>query len=109
MPHPQFSPDGKSIAFINNRNRLKKVLLGGRRLTIADSVNYSFSWGDSDVVVFARFRPATFDGSLLRTSRRRADRALPCRIAVARKEYSWPFLLPDAKAALSASGRLSKA
>ena len=76
--HPQFSPDGKWIAFIDDRNRLKKVLLaGGSTVTIADSVD-RFSWGDSDVVVFARFRPATFDGSLLRHERRRrADRA-PC-------------------------------
>ena len=51
--NPQFSPDGKWLAFLTG-NTLKKILLpGGPAVTISDSV-WRFSWGPHGTIVVAR-------------------------------------------------------
>jgi serine/threonine-protein kinase len=51
--NPQFSPDGKWLAFTVD-SRLKRLpLSGGPVATIADDAAY-YSWGDGDIVVIAR-------------------------------------------------------
>jgi Tol biopolymer transport system component/tRNA A-37 threonylcarbamoyl transferase component Bud32 len=110
----QFSPDGEWIAFQGVAGMLKKVRLsGGAPVTIADTVE-RFSWGDGDVVVFTRSPPGNANrGQLWRTSAMGGQSELVAVPDSTRGEfqYSWPHLLPDAKAALvnvtSAGGDLA--
>lgn len=100
--NPQFSPDGQWIAFLVRARLAKLRLPGGIPVTIADSVD-RFSWGDNDVVVFARnpvivprqvglFRVSAAGGPI-------EPLATPDS-AQQEVNYSWPFVLPGAKAAL---------
>ena len=99
--NPQFSPDGKSIAFIVG-GQLKRVpLSGGPAATVADEV-VNYHWGDGDVVVYSR-NPGPNAG-LWRVS---GSGGTPERLTTpdtARREgrHVWPYVLPGAKAAVFA-------
>jgi serine/threonine-protein kinase len=97
---PSFSPNGEWIAFTVS-NRLRKIpAAGGSPITILDDVG-TYSWGDGDVVVFAR--PGGRPGStgLWRVS---ANGGQPERLTVpdsGRGEtHLWPHVLPGGKAAI---------
>ncbi|HUQ82446.1 MAG TPA: protein kinase [Gemmatimonadaceae bacterium] len=51
--YPQFSPDGKWVAFLSGTTLKKIPLAGGPAITIADSVG-RFAWGPDGTIVFAR-------------------------------------------------------
>ncbi len=100
--NPQFSPDGQWVAFLVDSKLAKVRLPGGAPVTIVDSVD-RFSWGDHDVVVFARNTTAGRNSqSLFRVSASGGPvEKLASPDSVRREvDYSWPQLLPGAQAAL---------
>lgn len=50
--HPQFSPDGKEIAFLRNRTSIVVLNLksGKERIVMPEHINYSYTDGDQDFV-----------------------------------------------------------
>jgi tRNA A-37 threonylcarbamoyl transferase component Bud32 len=99
--NPQFSPDGKWIAFLSAGTlSLKKILLpGGVAVTIADSVN-RFTWGDGDVVVVTRINARRESLSLARASGGPITLLATPDTTLGERNYTWPHLLPGSKAAL---------
>jgi Tol biopolymer transport system component len=98
--NPQFSPDGKWLAYVLD-NRLKRLpLSGGPRVTIAENVA-NYSWGDGDVVVFAGVL-AGINAGLWRVSAAGGQPQRLTRPDSARREVAhyWPQLLPGGKAVL---------
>ncbi|MCK5822688.1 MAG: PD40 domain-containing protein [Bacteroidales bacterium] len=45
---PQYSPDGKKVAFLANRNELKVIDLKTKEVTVALSGKYNYSYADGD-------------------------------------------------------------
>jgi len=93
---PRFSPDGRWVSFTTG-GQLKKVpLSGGPTVTMADGVA-RYSWGDRDVLVFARGG----GGGLYRVSASGGP-VQPVTTLDTRREaaHSWPELLPGSSAAV---------
>ena len=93
---PRFSPDGRWVSFTVGRQLKKVPVSGGAPVTIADSVA-RYSWGDGNVVVFARG-----SGGLHRVSAGGGPVQRVTTLDTARKEatHSWPEVLPSGRAAV---------
>ena len=93
---PRFSPDGRWIAFTVDRQLKKVPVSGGAAVTIAEGVS-RYSWGDGNVVVFAR--PS---GGLQRVSAGGGPVQPVTTVETARNEatHSWPEVLPGGRAAV---------
>ena len=94
---PQFSPDGKWLAFIAGGHLKKMPIGGGPAVTIVDDV-LAYSWGDGDIIVFTH--PVGPNAGLWRVS---ADGGAAERLTTldaSRVEvlHSGPFVLPGGKA-----------
>jgi Tol biopolymer transport system component len=98
---PQFSPDGRWLAFVSN-GRLRKVpLTGGLATTIAEDV-LTYSWGDGDVIVIAR--PAGPLAGLWRVNAAggTAERLTTPDSTGREYVHVWPYVLPGAQAVVFA-------
>jgi serine/threonine-protein kinase len=95
---PQFSPDGKWLAFVLSGRLLRVPLAGGPVSVIADRVT-SYSWGEGDVIVFAG-NPNSANAGLWRVSAAggRPERLVQPDSARGEAGDLWPHFLPGGKA-----------
>jgi DNA-binding SARP family transcriptional activator/Tol biopolymer transport system component len=96
--NPQFSPDGRWLAFVASGHLMKMPVSGGPIVTLGDSV-FRYTWGDRDLIVFGRT-----SGGLWRMGAAGGAAEPLTQLDTARGEtrHTWPSLLPGAKASLFA-------
>jgi serine/threonine-protein kinase len=97
--HPEFSPDGKWLAFLVGTQLRKMPVAGGPVTNVADSVT-RYSWGEGDVIAFAKNGLGT--GPLYRVSAAGGPVTQLSHPDTARHErgHSWPWFLPGGRAVL---------
>ena len=95
--NPQFSPDGKWIAFAQDLSLKKIPVSGGASVLVADSVS-RFAWGEGDLMVISKA------GALWRMSAAGGHAEPLTQRDSTRPSLTWPHVLPGGKAVLISVG-----